>query len=89
MNNITLRKKQFIRFLKENNCYGNFIFNLENHKQYIYSYKFNNVDDIVKETINRNNNLVNEFTCAFSWTNTIEGYRYWANKSYQWNKHNW
>ena len=78
LNNIHIenRKKLFVRFLKENNCYKEFCF-------YMNINRFKNINKLVDfaET-----NSANEFSIAFNWQKTVQNFEYWLNLSIKWRK---
>lgn len=57
-----------LRFLKENKCYHNFIYNLESQKNL-------RLEEYIKDYICSQRNFLME---AFTWFETIEGERYWT-----------
>ena len=81
---ILIRKKIFIRFLKENNCYTNFLFNLRNgnfNKKSHNTCEINLFDALYKRLKECNektpNVYVNEIHLAFFWGSTKEGILFW------------
>ena len=68
------RKKIFIRFLKENNCY----------KQYCKNYN-NTLDELYESNeYNGELNISNEIFDAFSWVSTKEGFSFWDDVDDKW-----
>ena len=70
-------KQQFIRFLKDNNAYGQYILNFNKreesrNKAYPKSQFFSKSEPF---------NFMNK---AFTWCNTIEGWGYWNTLSRKW-----
>ena len=76
MNDVKLRKKQFIRFLKEKNCYEEFCKNFYNF-QYKTEYiiKKINIDELIFRFLTFKSN--SEIDDAFCWESTIQGDEYW------------
>ena len=69
-------KQQFIRFLKDNHAYGQFMLNFKIHKR--YPNKFTTKEFFI-------NTFYGDFlTHAFYWKNTMEGHNYWAILDYKW-----
>ena len=88
-----LEKKQFIRFLKENNCYKEYCRNFslyskkfiilnQNRKTFI-SYK-KGIDEIINKRIL--NQIDSEIEYSFRWRDTFEGHDYWSELSHKWEK---
>ena len=64
------RKKLFIRFLKENNCYYGFFNNMLNSRlTYVDLSKYKGFDHLIKLDIN--------LISSFDWEYTNEGYDFW------------
>ena len=81
------RKKLFIRFLKENNCYEHFIYSMVNNDNYMF--RFNNIDELINFAIVRrfeNFFTDSEIYRAFFWSDTIEGNEYWKDINNKWLK---
>ena len=74
-----LSKRKFIRFLKQNNAYEQFMFNFRkqnplcNNKE-LYFKSYSNADTL------------KYVDYAFVWDNTKEGWEYWANLDKKWKK---
>ena len=69
-------KQQFIRFLKDNNAYEQYMFNFKIHR--LNPYKFTTKEFFI-------NTFYGDFlTHAFNWKDTIEGYNYWGVLDYKW-----
>ena len=84
MDNIILRKKVFIRFLKENNCYKQFCENFYNY-QYCHEYIIDklNIDKLIyRALINKTNG--SEINDAFCWVNTEQEHKYWKDINDTW-----
>ena len=68
------RKKLFIHFLKQNNAYEQFMFNLNSRKGYFFTPKkfFNYTfdEDFVSN--------------AFNWDDSLQGYGYWDELEDKW-----
>ena len=70
-------KQQFIRFLKDNNVYGNYMHAFENRELY-------------RKRISTLKTFFIYYTpeqyllCAFDWGNTKEGWQYWRNLYDKW-----
>ena len=67
----------FIRFLKENNCYYNFIKNIKSSHAFSFMYKYLTI----QELFNDSNNPIG---FGFSWAKSPEGQIYWNEKSRKW-----
>ena len=83
MNDVKLRKKQFIRFLKENNCYKEFcinFYNFQNKTDYIINKL--TIDELVFRFITFRSN--SEIDDAFCWLNTNQGDDYWRTINNKW-----
>ena len=87
-NKIILRKKQFVRFLKENNCYKEFFHYFYNSKLNSHFYDNNDrtIEQLITVIMNNNYNSYNEVSLAFVWKDTIEGYAYWYAVFEKWDK---
>ena len=74
-----LSKKKFIRFLKQNNAYEQFMFafrkqNALRNKKGLYFKNYSNAEPL------------KYVDYAFVWDNTKEGWEYWANLDKEWKK---
>ena len=77
---VTTPKQQFIRFLKDNNAYEQYMFNFnkreeKRNKAYPKSQFFSKT---------KPENYVNR---AFTWINTKEGNPFWFNLSIEWKRY--
>lgn len=61
-----------LRFLKENKCYHNFIYNLESQKNL-------RLEEYIKDYICSQSKKPIFLMGAFAWFGTIEGESYWKN----------
>ena len=79
------QKKTFIRFLKENNCYQQYV---KNNKQYMKQNKslFKSFDEIIQYSGEVTNNP--ELLYSFCWNDTKEGDNYWLKIHVKWKKFN-
>ena len=75
------RKKLFIRFLKENNCYKQYVRNYDNNFNLDSGFIYNCLNELYDDRLP---NEDNEFTDAFSWGNTYEGFEYWDDMDDKW-----
>ena len=71
-------KQQFIRFLKQNNVYGNYMHAFENREE-IYRKRISNL-----KTFFTNYTPEQYLLCAFTWGNTKEGLQYWCYLNTKW-----
>ena len=88
MDNNNNRKKIFIRFLKENNCYNEFMYNLTKHEKF-GMYQFNNINDLLYRLKTMDDLFINEISLAFCWDETTQGFLYWNKITDKWNKIVW
>lgn len=75
---IIVRKKIFLRFLKENNSLKSFLQNFN------MGYFYGNIDELVKYEIICNS--CNEISSTFSWAMSKEGFNHWDNLDRKWRK---
>ena len=78
MTNMISNKQIFIRFLKENNTYGNYMYAFENREE-IYRKRISNL-----KTFFTNYTPEQYLLCAFTWGNTKKGLQYWQNLDKKW-----
>ena len=71
-------KKLFIKFLKENHAYENFMFNFNNREKYL-GYRKRTFNNFISFALY--NALIYS---AFNWFGTSEGYEYWHVLDRQW-----
>ena len=70
-------KKSFISFLKENNCYNQYMYNFRHHSM---NRDYNDFSRFYKETI-ESHTLIDLIDNAFWWDETKEDFFYWENIS--------
>jgi hypothetical protein len=75
--NIDRRLIQFINFLKDNDAFNSFVYELGVQKSLkFYSY--------LSKFIKKNETLLNAIDCAFTWSDTKEGFEHWCSLSEDW-----
>ena len=77
MGKIKNKRKIFIRFLKENNVYKNFINNVEG--KYGFYKRFDELLFFATQGI-----YLNEVKGGFRWDKTKEGWKFWDNINNKW-----
>ena len=70
------RKKLFIRFLKENNCYGNFVYYMRIRGGY-----FSDINVLVAIS---ELNKTSEIYYSIDWENTKQGKKFWSDMNDKW-----
>ena len=76
-----LWRRRFLRFLKEEGVYGEWIYNIyEQHP--ICDKKF--WECTLKSMFNENNKCIEGIGSAFCWADTIQGYNFWLKLCIKW-----
>ena len=78
------RKKQLLRFLKENNCYKEFIKNFIQFESKGYFKNKLDIDDLVSRVITYKSCSESEINDAFRWKDTIQGENFWRTIDDKW-----
>jgi len=77
--------KEFVKFLKDNHCYNEFIINFENQLESSTGRKFGNIhkETNLKDYI-KNTKKYDYIQYPFYWDNTPEGENYWEDLEDRW-----
>ena len=72
-------RKRFFAFLKENNAYDKWLYNLRKRHPSNEIWWWNDFYQTLYE-----DRCLRAIICAFSWSYTVEGFQFWYNLSNEW-----
>ena len=77
-----VKKRNFIKFLKQNNAYGPYMYNFNSLEGIFYKKRYGT--SINSKKFFENLSYTDYLLEAFHWSDTYQGYRFWLDLNKEW-----